>query len=138
MRAYLFAMLISIFAATALSAETNAPAIIPAPQKMEVTRGQFRLVPVTLIAVDEASAVTGQHLAAKLRASTGYPFPVYTNNDPTKATIRLTTKGAKAELGPEGYELAVGVDGVDITAPTQAGLFYGVQTLLQLFPPQIF
>ena len=45
---------------------------------------------------------------------------------------------ADPNLGPEGYELTVATNGVEIRAPTEAGLFYGVQTLLQLLPPKIF
>jgi len=125
-------------AATAFSAELSKPAIIPAPQKMEIMKGQFRLVPVIRVVVDDASAETGEYLAAKLRTATGYRVPIYKTDEPEKGVIELTTKGAKAELGPEGYELDVRPDAVSIKAPTQAGLFYGVQTLLQLFPPQIF
>jgi hexosaminidase len=138
MRAYLFAVGVSFFAATAFGAELNGPAIIPAPQKMEISKGQFRLVPVARIDVDEASTPTAEYLATKLRTSTGYRLPIYTNNEPLKGIIQLTTNGAKAELGPEGYELDVTPDVISIKAPTQAGLFYGVQTLMQLFPPQIF
>jgi hexosaminidase len=140
MRAYLFAIAASFLVLNVPGAEPAGPSIIPAPQKMEITKGQFTLAPVTHIDVDKASVATGEFLAARLRASTGYPLPVWTNEQSgtLKATIRLTTNGAKAELGPEGYELNVGPDAVYITAPTQAGLFYGAQTLLQLFPPQIF
>src|ERR1035441_7107137 len=37
-----------------------------------------------------------------------------------------------------GSELVVGTNAVVIRAPAQAGLFYGVQTLLHLLPPEIF
>lgn len=124
-------------AVSALGADTNRPAIIPAPQKMEVSKGQFRLAPATRIQVDAASGITGEYLASQLRKSTGYPIPVSTNDESLKGVIELTTKGAKAELGPEGYELNVAPDAVSIKAPTQAGLFYGVQTLMQLFPSEI-
>ena len=40
-------------------------------------------------------------------------------------------------LGEEGYELVSSEDNVTIRAPRAAGLFYGVQTLRQLLPPQI-
>ena len=41
-------------------------------------------------------------------------------------------------LGKEGYRMLVAPKWIDLAAPTQAGLFYAVQTLRQLFPPQIF
>jgi hexosaminidase len=37
-------------------------------------------------------------------------------------------------LGPEGYKLSIGKEGVRISASTGAGLFYGVQSLFQLLP----
>jgi hexosaminidase len=140
MRAHLIAFFVCSIAASAFTAEPDRPSVIPAPQKMEISKGRFSLGAQTTIDVDPASAATGQYLAAKLKASTGYSFALQTNDHPEslKATIRLSTAGAKAELGPEGYELDVLPDAVSIKAPTPAGLFYGVQTLLQLFPPQIF
>lgn len=140
MRARIFAVWFSFFAAAAFGAEPNAPAIIPAPQKIEIMKGQFRLAPSFQIEVDMDSGDTGQYLAAKLRSSSGYPLLIRTNNQPSsgKGVIRITTTGARTDLGPEGYDLSVTSDAIDITAPTQAGLFYGVQTLLQLFPPRIF
>ncbi|HLX72727.1 MAG TPA: beta-N-acetylhexosaminidase, partial [Verrucomicrobiae bacterium] len=142
MKASVWIFLGSVVAASAYVAGPIAPAtapeIIPAPQKMEVTQGRFQLVPVTHIDVDKASVDTGNYLATRLRTSTGFLLPIYTNTEPMKAAIVLTTNGAKPDLGLEGYELKVGANVVEITANTQAGLFYGAQTLLQLFPPQIF
>jgi N-acetyl-beta-hexosaminidase len=50
--------------------------------------------------------------------------------------LALTTQ-VPAPAHPEGYELTVTPRGVRIQSPTPAGLFYGVQTLLQLLPPEI-
>jgi hexosaminidase len=40
-------------------------------------------------------------------------------------------------LGDEGYQLTVHADAVTIQAGTPAGLFYGMQSLRQLLPPEI-
>ena len=149
MRAHFIPVLICVLSATAFAAEPGRPAIIPAPQKMEISQGRFKLTPTTRIVVDRSSAETGAYLAAILRASTGYPLPIQTNDEAGLDSIQITTMGARPSEDAEGYELqvqlgaaAVGTNEAPpyalIIARTQAGAFYGVQTLLQLFPPQIF
>src|ERR1039458_5933914 len=126
------------------------PAIIPLPQQLQVRPGVFTLCPsqpvpgaparaTQKILVDGASLQTGQFLATALFKSTGNQFIVATNGaaGPIRNAILLTTVNALSGLGAEGYELTVAPDSVVIRAPAQAGLFYGVQSLLQLFPPQI-
>ncbi len=128
---------ICLSVATACATETNSPAVIPLPQKMTLHAGAFKLTQDTHIFVDAASRETGKFLAERLRKSTGYPLKTDTKSS-FKDGIRLTTKDANTNLGAEGYELTVAPDSVVIRARTQAGLFYGVQTLFQLLPPEIF
>jgi hexosaminidase len=129
-----------LMAATASAADTNSPAIIPWPQKVTLEAGVFKLTPDTRVYVDSASRETGKFLAERLRRSTGYPLATHTkffSGAAVKGGILLTIKDANTNLGAEGYELTVAPDSVVIRAPTQAGLFYGVQTLFQLLPPEI-
>jgi len=116
------------------------PALIPLPQKMESGEGVFRLTPSTQILVDRASQDTGQYLADRLCKATGYSFNIISSTEPRSpsGSLMLTTRDAKPALGPEGYELTVATDSVIIRASNQAGMFYGVQTLLQLLPPEVF
>ncbi|HVU08523.1 MAG TPA: beta-N-acetylhexosaminidase [Verrucomicrobiae bacterium] len=126
--------------ATVLASEISAPALIPVPENMECHKGWFKFLPNTKILVDQASKETGQYLVDQIRKPTGYPFEVSSLDEAStvKGSIMLTTRDANTNLGAEGYELDVSSDSVVIRAPTQAGLFYGVQTLLQLLPPEIF
>jgi hexosaminidase len=108
---------------------------------MELRDGGFMLTPATRIYTDFASRETGKVLTGRLCPATGYPFQTSTKFFGSAAIpggVLLTTKDANTNLGPEGYELVVAPDGIVIRSPSQAGLFYGVQTLLQLLPPEIF
>ena len=127
------------------------PALIPLPQVLTVNAGSFTLCPPqvilgapapapVLILVDGAGRETGEYLATALFKSTGYRFQVGTNSGVAAVpqAILLTTNSALASLGSEGYELTVLTNSVLIRAPAAAGLFYGVQSLLQLLPPEIY
>jgi hexosaminidase len=138
----LFACLTTLLSAgTLFAAVADEPALIPQPQKLELRPGSFKLTSETKIFADLSSLYTAKQLAATLRPSTDFPFKTQTRFRADKAidnAILLTTKNANTNLGPEGYELTVADNSVVLRAPTQAGLFYGAQTLLQLLPPKIF
>jgi hexosaminidase len=129
--------------AAALSLHADELSLIPQPQKIQPLDGVFKLTADTPIYTDPQSLSTGEFLGKRLRQSTGYGFKVngITSTAAESALtggVLLTTSNADVTLGNEGYELAVTTNHVIIRAPTQTGLFYGVQTLLQLLPPEIF
>ena len=122
------------------AAETNLPALIPLPQKLERHDGAFILGPETRISALGVSQDTVAALVDRLRPVTGFVWhiaPVGPATAPAN-TILITTNQTNLALGREGYELKVTSEGVVIHAPTDTGVFYGVQTLLQLLPPEIF
>jgi hexosaminidase len=117
------------------------PAIIPQPLTMGMNDGAFKLTPTVQIHADAAAADTAAYLAERLRRATGYQLPISRENAAdgnTVAGIVLTTRNAETSLGAEGYSLLVSPGSVIIRAPAPAGLFYGVQSLLQLLPPEIY
>ena len=109
---------------------------------MELRDGVFNLTADTRVYAESASRETVQFLTERLRPSTGYPLKTSTkaaaDGTAIHGGILLTTRNADTNLGPEGYELTIASNSVVIRAPTQAGLFYGVQTLFQLLPPEIY
>jgi hexosaminidase len=117
---------------------------------MQTRPGYFTLCPSVPVAgvpvrgtrtivTDSLSLQSGQYLANILSRSTGFRFAVVTNSTagPVRGAILLTTVNASTNYGTEGYQLSVAPDSVIVSASAQSGVFYGVQTLLQLFPPQI-
>lgn len=137
------AALFTFIAASAFAANENTCSIIPLPQKVELRDGVFVLKPTTPIRVDAdesaSAANTAGFLADRLHQSTGYSFRVGASSKEgfAKAEILLTTKGSIPHPSAEGYELTVTGDSVVIHARESAGLFYGVQSLLQLLPPEV-
>jgi hexosaminidase len=122
-----------------LCASGHADSIIPAPLKSAARPGQFQLTAASRILAARALKNEAQRLAERLRGATGFALKIKSAQTTMVAgDLLLTTNGAEAARGPEGYELSVGTNGVVIRAPTAAGIFYGEQSLLQLLPPEIF
>jgi hexosaminidase len=141
MKSKIAATFFLFLAAAVFASNADDPAVIPLPQKMARHAGAFKLTADTRIYVDSASRATGKFLTERLRPATGYPLKTGTKffgGAAIPGGILLTAKNADTKLGHEGYELTIAPDSIVIRAPTQAGLFYGVQTLFQLLPPEIF
>ena len=141
MKTKIIANILLFLTVVVFAGNVEGPAVIPLPQKMARQDGVFEFSAGTRIYVDSGSRATANFLKDQLRKSTGYPLKISVKSFGSAAIpggILLTTKNADTNLGPEGYELTVTTNSVVIRAPAQAGLFYGVQTLLQLLPPEIF
>ncbi|MEO5890085.1 MAG: family 20 glycosylhydrolase [Ferruginibacter sp.] len=116
----------------------NRIAIIPEPVKMVQNDGQFQLPENISIEAPSLPALqsTIEFLKQRLTVPTGYKVTV--SNQSSNANIRLSiNKTADQVIGKEGYQLVVTPTLVTINANEPAGLFYGVQTLLQLLPVSI-
>ncbi|MCB5165374.1 beta-N-acetylhexosaminidase [Streptomyces bambusae] len=111
--------------------------VVPAPASTVATGPGFTLTTATGVTTDTAAGTpVADHLARILRTSTGFPVPVATTGG-TSGTIALLLSGAPPTVGAEGYQLTTTATGVVIRATHPAGLFHGVQTLLQLLPAKV-
>ncbi len=131
---------------TSLMAETGSPnsgiSIIPKPVEMKVRQGQFLVDKETLILMAEDKFELRQvakFFAFQMQLAGGPVVKISTlnqDNKHTKAVILSLSKN-RSKIRHEGYQLEVSPKQVHILASDGAGLFYGIQSLLQLFPPEI-
>jgi hexosaminidase len=141
--ATLIAGILSLTSGEALAQQTEAPdavtvAVIPQPVSMTPRSGRFTLNRSTVIWTDRVSTAIGHQLARYLEPATGMLLRVQTSGQPPSGAIVLRRDAALKKLGPEGYQLDIQPSRVTARAPEAAGLFYAVQTIRQLLPPEIF
>ena len=120
------------------AAQDTSLAIIPRPVQLTRRSGAFLLTPTTVIVTDRTTRQIGYQLADWMEPATGYRLSVAAAPGGATRTISLRIDPALSRLGDEGYHLTVSGTRITIRAPHAAGVFYGVETLRQLLPAQIF
>ena len=99
--------------------------IIPRPTEIHRRAGRFAIPSALHLSADPGAQAAADLLAGYL--GTGRP------RTDTGPLIRLELSGDDGP--PEAYRLTITTDAVTLTAPAEAGLRHGVQTLRQLLPP---
>ena len=128
----------TLFTYSVFSQTTREIAIIPEPVSIQQTKGNFILPAKVSIyssnpqVLKQSAEILKQHFktAAGLTTSAGASSATST------ISLQLNSS-ANNTLGKEGYQLTVTPKNITIRANEAAGVFYGVQTLLQLFPKDI-
>jgi len=133
----LLAAVILVTGVPAIVAQESGISVVPRPVKVTPRAGRFVLTRDTTIWTDRASTAIGHQLARYLEPATGFTLPVRISAALLPHGIVLRRDRQLARLGREGYALDVGPARVVARAPEDAGLFYAVQTIRQLLPPEI-
>lgn len=96
--------------------------LVPVPVSARAGEGRMRVTDATGVSGDSAAV-------ARLVEAVASRSGLHLTRSDDAGDIRLRIDPSAA--GPEGYTLSI-TDGVEIVGGDDAGLFYGVQTLLQL------
>ncbi len=110
--------------------------IVPAPVSVVKDKGKFTITPETSFLVDSPGHKAVRYLAAYLKAN-GYNNGIVNLNtmgrkpETIKNAVLVLTAGS-ANLPEEGYSLDIN-DNQAVVIGKRAGLFYGVQSLTQMF-----
>jgi hexosaminidase len=132
--------LFSILLVSTVLSSTRAQeiSIIPQPVSLAVKTGVFNLAGNTTVIIpakNPEAAKVALYLVERVKSASGYQLKII--EGATGNGIVLKLFAADPKLGKEGYTLDVNENQVTIAAPNAQGLFYGVQTLLQLLPNEI-
>jgi hexosaminidase len=113
--------------------------LVPFPKQVELQSGTFSLdQPLVLQAPAKLADRLGRLIGDEFRRAGLTPPKVQTVGDDVKHWTLAATPAAASEpkvrdgVTPQDYALGVRSDGVSCSAPGDAGLLYGVQTLCQL------
>ncbi|MBN2006957.1 MAG: beta-N-acetylhexosaminidase [Anaerolineae bacterium] len=115
------------------------PMLLPEPVSVEVREGQFVLAPDTVIVAEGAARDVAALCHSWVSPATGLDLPIVPIvPDDTRPALVFQLDAALSGLGAEGYTLAATSRRVWMRAMHPSGLFYALQTLRQLLPPEIF
>ncbi|AFK02431.1 Glycoside hydrolase, family 20, catalytic core [Emticicia oligotrophica DSM 17448] len=117
-----------------LKAQITPLNLIPQPVEVQQSAGSFALTNKTTISYNKAEAkVATDMLIQRINTATGLMLKA---QEGKTGMIQLNLN-ANTQLGKEGYTIEVTPKTVLVSANEAAGLFYGMQTVLQLLPKEI-
>lgn len=128
-----FFFLLTIFK---VNGQSNIINLIPQPVEMQVSKGNYLLTKSSTIGFNkpECSKIA-EMLVQKLNVPTGYNL-IATQGKKSNIQLNLNDTPLQ-QIGNEGYTFFSTSKEIIISANQPAGLFYGIQTLLQLLPKEI-
>jgi hexosaminidase len=110
---------------------------VPKPVSIKFLDGTFEIARTTTIAAKNDAIVVGNIAQSELQKSTGFRFEPGMFAKKGTIAFRLDPKLA-SKLGTEGYILHASGNQATIRAAKPNGLFYGFQTLRQMFGTQLY
>lgn len=125
-------MLLSILICYQLPAQVS---IIPEPVEVSWQTERFIMTKITPVVVTTASPELrslASYLTDRVAVATGLRLQI--GSQQTRGIHLIIDPTIGAQIGDEGYLLNVTRDDISITANAPAGVFYGIQTLMQLLP----
>jgi hexosaminidase len=120
---------------SAQESQTEKPAIIPQPAEIEWKEGFFTLQERTVVCFNSGAEASAAWLQRLLKNTYTQSYTMKGENC-NGFSLNLDPN-LEETLGKEGYNLDISSSVVSLEAASEAGLFYGIQTIRQMFPAEI-
>lgn len=108
--------------------------IVPEPVSMEMHSGNFNFTASTSVIAAENASHEAKMLNVYLEKLYGFTIPVKTKMSKDEKGSAIVFNLVKSNERKDAYQFEVTSDKISITSASNEGLFYGLQTLLQLLP----
>ena len=108
--------------------------VIPQPNEITINKGSFIFSSCTRLQADASLKNSVEPLITKLSNAAG--IDILSKNICAKKSL-INIKIDNEIMNDEGYEIKILPEEISLKAKTPAGIFYGVQTILQLLPEAI-
>jgi len=128
--------LFSLFSCKRQKSDTREIVLLPKPVMMEERSGVFKLENIVVIHVTDNPLLneTAKLFAEMIEVPTGYTLVIDNDTNSSKGIILELADTAMHD--DEAYSLDINRKRIHIRASSPAGIFYGIQTVRQLFPPE--
>jgi hexosaminidase len=136
MKSIILAVCYSLTGLFSFAQNSIPPAIIPEPVKTNWKEGVFILPQLVMVSGPAEAKTSINLLKTRFEKAAARTVSVLKQEAPAVIKLSLLPK-RDSILGKEGYRLSVSPKGIILQANEAAGLFYGTQTLIQLFPKEI-
>lgn len=118
--------------------DVNAEDFIPQPRTIQSSNGSFEMTaatPINILGDEKKIQPLVDYFNKSISQATGFQLNSRTKGGASSGiNLYLIDEGEEFN---EGYRIEVVKSNLVISSKHEAGLFYGIQSLLQMFPPQI-
>ena len=114
--------------------------IIPKPVEVKASGSSFKVTDKTQIIINndsEEMKMIAEYFAQIIQPATGFDIQVNHKKSEASKHFNFLVSNTLPELGNEGYKLTITHNIVRLEANKHEGIFRGIQTIRQLFPPDI-